>query len=116
MCNPVSTGDCLAASSCAEEWSLISRMHSGYQKAGAGCLLSNMLCSLLSAGIWYECLRASTCGWKVLGRCEVWMTNVALEAGGCAAGACWTRVTLAEMICRQAPRFQQPPEKFHIST
>jgi hypothetical protein len=60
------------------------------------------------AGTRYECTGASTCGWKVLGRCEVWMTNVALEAGSCAAGACWTRVTLAEMICRRASHFQQP--------
>ena len=63
----------------------------------------------MRAGTWYECTGAPTCGWKVLGRCEVWMTNVALEAGSCAAGACWTRVTLAEMICRRAPHFQQPP-------
>ena len=63
----------------------------------------------LHAGTWYECTGASTCGWKVLGRCEVWMTSVALEAGSCEAGACWTCVTLAEMICRRAPHFQQPP-------
>lgn len=43
-----------------------------------------------------------TGGWKVLGRWEVWMSSVALEAGRCGAGACWMRVILAEMICGPA--------------